>query len=183
MTDEQLIAALILSYKNRGVDMSQFLTDPLFTKLPLKSQVKAIQDHASTLHEGIPSLLTSEDYKRIGTLSAFNGLRNGIIGIPAGMALASAFNIDHPLKVALISGGISGATGALASLFKSTGEVLDRRDLKTSLKAVSEAPSPIGALEVLSTPHITSKKRNYRDRIFDRIGDDIVDQLNHFSTE
>lgn len=175
MNDEQLVSALITSYRNRGVDMSYLLTDPIFTKLPPKVQIQAIQDHAKELHKGVNSGMLKSDYKNLGANVAYSGLKGISMGLPIGAALSAASG-GHglsPLKAALLAAGAMGFSGAVIGGFGSLGGLGLRKEVKTSLRGVLDDPSPITALGVMSTPHTTADSRTFKEQILNRISKDI----------
>lgn len=178
MNDEQLVSALIASYKSRGVDMSYLLSDPLFTKLPGPVQIRAIQDHSEELEAGINGSFNKREYVQIGAEAGYNGFKGAVMGASVGAALAHQFPGPGigPLKAALMAAGLLGLTGASVGAFKASGGAGHRKALKTSLRTVSVDPSPINAVGPLSISHITSDSRSLKKEILDRIGKDINDQ-------
>ena len=174
MNDEQLVSALIASYRARGIDMSYLLSDPLFEKLPGAVKVQAVQAHAKELADGINDQFNGLDYTRAGT-SAFMGAAQGaLMGIPIGASLAAAAPGGmSPLKAALLAAGALGLTGASLSALKASGGVGQRKALKTSLRAVSVDPSPIAAIGALSSSHNSTESRSLREKILNRVSDDL----------
>lgn len=170
LTDEQLVLALIKAYRDRGIELSHILDDPLFLKLPARSKIQAIQNHAKEIHEGTSSAFTGTDYKRIGTNAIFSGIAGAATGATLGSQLAAAF----PYGMNKYSGGLTGAlllggAGALAGTIKSMGSVDNRRALRNQLSKVSDDPSIENAIGVLSTKNMLSEGRDLRDRILDRV--------------
>jgi hypothetical protein len=173
MTDEQIVSALITSYRNRGVDLSYLLSDPLFERLPIRSKIQAIQNHAEELQAGIKDGITSNDVKRMSADILFEGARGASVGGGLGAALAAAGAAGGitPLKGALLGAAVTGVTGGLLGAFRGYQGVGERRDLKTALKAVSEAPSPTNALGALSHHHATASDRNLKRDILSRVAE------------
>ena len=170
MNDEQLVSALIASYRARGIDMSYLLSDPLFEKLPGAVKVQAVQAHAKELADGINDQFNGLDYTRAGT-SAFMGAAQGaLMGIPIGASLAAAAPGGmSPLKAALLAAGALGLTGASLSALKASGGVGQRKALKTSLRDVSVDPSPIAAIGALSSSHMSHESRAFREKLMDKV--------------
>jgi len=175
MNDEQLVSALIASYRARGIDMSYLLSDPLFEKLPGAVKVQAVQAHAKELAEGINPGFTRNDYTRVGVESAYAGVRGAMLGAPIGAALSAASGGlgMSPLKAALLAAGVLGLTGASVGAFGALGGVGQRKALKTSLRAVSVDPSPIAAIGALSSSHNSTESRSLREKILNRVSDDL----------
>lgn len=170
MTDDQLVLALLTSYKNRGIDLSKLLDDPIFDKLPALSKIHAIQTHAGTLHDGVSTTLSGNDYKRVLMNSLFSGVAGAVTGRSLGSALGSPNGIT-PGTAGLMGGIIGGAAGALTGGLSAVSSVSNRRDLKHALNVARVDPSVVNALGVLSTSHVNSESRSLRDDILDRISE------------
>lgn len=174
MTDDQIVAALITSYKNRGVDMSHLLTDPVFRSLPVQSQIQALQSHASELEAGISSGLNREDVGHTVAQGLSTGLKGALLGGSLGTLIAASRpgNLT-PVKGALIGAGMLGGLGALMSGFHTEGRVRDRREVKNALKGLSEASSPVPSVTLLSGAHAQQESKNLKQEILNRIAGDL----------
>jgi len=179
MTDEQLVLALIKAYKDRGIDMSYILDDPIFSKLPAPSRIKAIQTHARELHSGVPSNLTGSDYGRLASSTVFTALPGALAGWGIGSALASQI----PWGVNKYSGAAIGATvmglaGALAGGTKALSSIDDRRQIRNQLDQTARDPSTENAIGVLSTKHMHTSGRDLRDKILEMVSGNIINAGN-----
>jgi hypothetical protein len=176
MNDEQLVLALIASYKARGIDLSSILDDPLFSKLPAWSKIKAIQDHAQELHDGVHGGMTRGDWKRVGVNSLFSGITGGLAGATAAAGLQSA---GHLGGVTLGEGRgygalIGGLAGAMLGGLGAYSHVADRREIKQSLGIAATNPTAANAIGALSTSHMNAGSRDLRSEILSRIADEIT---------
>jgi hypothetical protein len=176
MTDDQIVLALIAAYKARGADMSYLLSDPLFEKLPASVKIRAVKQHASELEQGISHNLLPVDKATIVSNTLFGAAGGVTTGMLTGAAISSLKGpggLSTP-TTALIGAGIMGLGGAITGAIGSLGGVGTRRTLKSSLKAVSEAPSDINAVGALSTSHLGSEMTSLKRQILDRVGQQIT---------
>lgn len=182
MNEDQLVLALISSYKSRGVDLTRILDDPLFSKLPAITKIEAIQSHAKDIHDSVDGSFRGPDYGRVG----FNALMGGLSGAALAYRMTPGLLHEIPLmdsssplslKNRLIAGGVIGsAVGAMAGSVKAMGDVADRRALKKELAIAVESPTPENAIGVLSSQHARSGGRTLRDAILNRIADTISNE-------
>lgn len=173
MTDEQLVLALITSYKSRGVDMSALLDDPLFSKLSPSTKVKAIQAHAEALHAGVNPGLSKVDYGSITANVISDGIKGGIAGATIGAALRAAHPGGSSAFSAIATGaGLMAFAGGLAGGLKTLNGIQDRRSIKAALDTARANPTPENAIGVLSTNHMHKPGRSLREALLARIGDE-----------
>lgn len=170
MTDDQLVLALINSYKSRGIDLSRMLDDPLFDKLPAASKIKAIQQYAGPLHEGVSGRFGKSDFGRMAVNATLGGATGALTGYGLGRSLAAhAAGGVTPLRGALTGAAILGLSGAVAGGIKALSSVDDRRAIKNGLSQAQQNPSLENAIGVLSTRHMTSSSRSLKEGLLDHI--------------
>lgn len=178
LTDDQIVLALIAAYKSRGTDMSAMLDDPLFDKLPAATKIKAIQNHAGTIGEGIKPGYGKVDYTRIGanTLLSIPGGAMAGAGIGATLAARSGNLGVGALHGALMGGLLTGTAGALASMFSSADDAARRKALKTVLTEAGNNTSVEKAIGALTTSHAGTRSSTLRKNILDRIAGMVTEQ-------
>lgn len=181
MTDEQLVLAVIRAYKDRGIDTSAILDDPLFAKLSPHTKIKAIQQHASLLHEGVGIGIKPAEYGRIASSSVFTGLTGALAGYGMGAALGASLPTAVGVTgrtAAMIGAGLLGLTGAAAGALNVVSSIDDRRLVKQQLETAKNDPTASNAVGVLSTKHMSSTGRTLRDRILEQITGQMVGNMN-----
>ena len=172
MTDDQLALALITAYKNRGIDMSLLLVDPMFTDLPASSKIEAIQKYAKDIESGINPRLNSVDWSRIAANAGFEGAAGAMAGAGLGRLVAAGTQGGiTPLHATLIGATLLGSTGAIIGGLKAFGGVRERQSLKRTMGEVSANPTVPNAVYALSSNHMHSTGKVVRDNILNRIGD------------
>lgn len=178
LTDDQIVLALIAAYKSRGTDMSAMLDDPLFDKLPAATKIKAIQNHAGTIGEGIKPGYGKVDYTRIGanTLLSIPGGAMAGAGIGATLAARSGNLGVGALHGAVVGGLLTGVSGAMSGWLSSKDDVSRRQALKTVLTEAGNNTSVEKAVGALTTTHAGMKSNTLRKNILDRISGMISEQ-------
>lgn len=168
MSEDLVILALIKSYKQRGVDMSNMLDDPLFVALKPHEKIKAIQHHASEIQEGIDPTPKLSDASRI----LRNILVDGALGATTGAALGYHFGggTEGLSRGALVGAGLAGLSGAIMGGMGAASDISHRRSLYSSLYAPKFIPTPENAVNVLSNPDTSAAGRLTKQRIIERIG-------------
>lgn len=171
LTDDQIVLALIAAYKARGTDMSAMFDDPLFDKLPAATKIKAIQNHAGTIGEGIKPSYGKVDYSRIGANAILSIPKGAKTGASIGAALsARSGNLGvGALHGALMGGALTGLGGAITGAFSSLEESARRKALKQVLEAAGNNTSVDQAVKALTTAHAGARAGTLRKNILDRI--------------
>lgn len=180
LTDDQIVLALIAAYKSRGTDMSAMLDDPLFDKLPAATKIKAIQNHAGTIGEGIKPGYGKVDYTRIGANAILSIPRGALTGASIGAALAArSGNLGvGALHGALVGGTLTGVGGAITGAFSSLDETSRRKALKAVMETAGANGSTQNAVKALTTAHAGMRSNTLRKNILDRISE-LISEHSH----
>lgn len=170
LTDDQIVLALIASYKSRGIDMSAMLDDPLFDKLPAAVKIKAVKDHAGTLSQGTASGYRKVDYTRIGANALLSMPQGALTGAGIGAALATPGKYGvNSMHGALVGALLTGAAGAISGYMASSEEANRREAIKNALEVAAKDRSVETAVSALTTSHANASSATLRKNILDRI--------------
>ncbi len=178
--EEQIVKSLLELYKEKGIDLTSLVTNPIFGGLPLDKKVEMIKKYASHISSNTPKSLSRRD---INILLADTALSGVIGGAGAGLAAwkAAQYFQGHSLgpifkpmgRVAAI-----GATLGLASAgVRGLSSYLARRDIIKSFNETATNPTDNNAIKTLAVSAIASPAIRKAD-ILTKIHDGIVNHEN-----
>lgn len=189
LSNEQIVFSLISYYKNKGIDLSHVLSDPVFQSLKMPDRIEAIKRHASEIIQG-----SNHDISKVGRDALKADVLIGIsTGIGAGItakALAKEImykSVPHTTQVFshvkpnLVAWGATIGVGALvggmAGYMSGSISAADARDrrkaLLRSVHEVSKNPSTENAIGVFSHIGQVERENVFRNKILNRIASDI----------
>lgn len=195
ISHEQVVDSLVAFYKNKGVDLTYLLEDPLFEKLPVETKIDAIKKHASTLQAGSPKGWNKEEKSDVysGALTGtFGGLGTALLALPlgtkllenAGISLAKGMAYNKAVAATLGGGAIlGGALGALAGVAKAKNQVDARRDVIHQINSTIKEPTDTNAIGVLATRNLYNRQHKLRDAIVGRVSEKLDSITEKFNTD
>lgn len=183
ISHEQVVDSLIAFYKNRNVDLSYLLDDPVFEKLPVDAKVEALKRNAAAFSQHTSSGWTSSEKSEVSS-GAANGAITGALtagmAIPAGMALLAsrgiplASSMANSKALAITLGGsalVGSILGGIASYAKTRNDVLARHQLKNQFAKLQANPNDENAVGALSLKGVYSREHNLRKALVGRVAD------------
>ncbi len=152
--EEQVLQSLIEMYKERGVDLSFVVGDPMFAGLPLSAKVQLIKKYAGTLNADSTGKLRSRDYKNLGwnaglaSLGAVASAGLGALSFAGHFKGTPVAAYAKPLMLAA-AGGAGLAT--LKAGFDTYSNLQRTRSLKQRLQALVDNTTDNNAIKYIST--------------------------------
>lgn len=159
MSNDYVIRGLISFYKDRGINLSYLLNDPVFTRLPVKEQAELLQRNAHMIKTRPSDRFGSDFFKRVTGGAVVGGASGAYTGFRIGQAAGDILGDRGIAKgIAALSGAtvgtlIGGVIGANSSFAKS-----DQRDqFHNSVVRLQENPTAENAVRALSANVIPKK--------------------------
>lgn len=166
--EEQIIKSLLATYREKGVDLTNIVSNPIFMHLPLETKVRMLRQNADEILAGSRAGISKTDIvqalKRAGTVAGISG---AIAGFGAAEAVGFSPN-SLPIKTILRTAGIAAAASAGLSglnMYMNKG-IHDHR--KSNFERLASNPTDDNALRVLfsnSIAHTPSRLSNPIDNI------------------
>lgn len=176
LTEDAIALAVINSYKQKGIDMSDILDDPVFSKLNTATKIKALQEYAGVISSGINSSPKGSDARRVAVNAVVDGLVGAITGTVTGAMLGSPHvGIG---RSALTGAALLGAGGAVLGGLSAMDDIYKRKILQRSLSNLHSYPTAENAVSVLGNKDVSGAGGQLRLNIINRIGGKIRDSMN-----
>lgn len=162
--EEQIIKSLIGSYRDRGIDVSQIVSNPIFTHLPLEMKVKMLRENATEILEGsshgVPKAEIASALKRAGLVAGVSGVLGSLGAYQSFIPLKGAAGVYRPpiKTLAMIMGAAAGASALQSGIhiLRNKGINDERHNNFKRLSAESTDDNALRVLISASTaPHAT----------------------------
>lgn len=164
--NDQILDALLIYYKNRGVDLVHVLRDPIFSKMDVNSKISFIKRRGDLILKGSSPGMADSEKREISTNALISGISGGglaaggIYSLARGAGAAKFMGVPQAAAAAVIGGAVVGGTLGTLSGYMKAQELRDRRtavrqQLLTAIKSPT-LPNQVGVLSSGATYDLVS---------------------------
>lgn len=159
--NDQILDALLIYYRNRGVDLVHVLRDPIFSKMDINSKVAFIKRRGDLILQGSSPTMSPSEKSEVTSSALLAGISGGglaagsVYGLARNAGISGLKGIPQAAAAAVIGGGVVAASlGALSGYFKAK-ELKERRTaVRSQLLSAMRNPTLPNQVGVLSAGSI-----------------------------